>query len=95
MPAAFTSDKPYATEYGIALAQLPPDEEDANEAIRELSQDILGRELLLNIEYRLTGFPHVSLTDPRSNLDVVKGLVTDGLLLVEKRREKKLANLVS
>lgn len=74
---------------------MPPDEEDKKEAIRELSNDTLNRNLLLNIEYRVSGFPHATLIDPGTNLDVVKGLVNDGLLLVEKRREKKLSKLVS
>lgn len=95
LPPAFTSDKPFATEFGFALALLPPDEEDKKEAIRELSNDTLNRNLLLNIEYRVSGFPHATLIDPGTNLDVVKGLVNDGLLLVEKRREKKLSKLVS
>lgn len=94
LPPAFIGDKPYASEYGVALALLPPDEEDKNEASRELSQDTLNRNLLLNVEYRINGFPHVTLTDAGTNLDVVKGLVSDGLLLVEKRREKRLAKLV-
>lgn len=95
LPPAFISDKPFATEFGFALALLPPDEEDKKEAIRELSNDTLNRNLLLNIEYRVSGFPHATLIDPGTNLDVVKGLVNDGLLLVEKRREKKLSKLVS
>lgn len=95
LPPAFTSDKPYATEYGVALALLPPDEEDKNEAFRELSQDTLNRNLLLNVEYRVSGFPHATLADESTNQDIVKGLVGDGLLLVEKRRERKLLKLVS
>lgn len=91
---AFIRDKPYATEYGVALALLPPDEEDKNEAFRELAVDTLNRNLLLNVEYRVSGFPHATLTDETTSQDIVKGLVGEGLLLVEKRRERKLAKLV-
>lgn len=94
LPPAFIGDKPYANEYGVALALLPPDEEDKNEAIKEFAADALNRPLLLNIEYRVNGFPHATLTDGSTNLDVVKALITDGLLLVEKRREKRLAKLI-
>lgn len=45
--------------------------------------------------FRVNGFPYASLTDPATNLDICKGLVTDGILLVEKRRERKLAKLVN
>lgn len=43
----------------------------------------------------MNGFPYVTLTDPDTKLDVGKGLVSDGILLVEKRREKRLNKLVS
>lgn len=96
LPPAFTSDKPYATEYALALALLPPDDEDRNEAFRELHQDTFNRELLLNVEYRVSGFPHATLSvDGTTSQDIVKNLVADGILLVEKRRERKLAKLVS
>lgn len=96
LPPAFTSDKPYATEYGLALALLPPDEEDRNEAFRELHQDTFNRELLLNVEYRVSGFPHATLSvDGTTSQDIIKNLVADGILLVEKRRERKLVKLVS
>lgn len=45
--------------------------------------------------FRVSNAPFVSLTDPDTNADIFKGLVTDGLLLVEKRREKRLSKLVS
>lgn len=44
---------------------------------------------------RVNNAPFVSLSDPDTNADVFKGLVSDGLLLVEKRREKRLLKLVS
>lgn len=52
------------------------------------------QKILIEIR-RVNGAPFVSLTDPDTNADVFKGLVTDGLLLVEKRREKRLSKLVS
>lgn len=52
LPPAFISDKPYANFYGLALAQLPPEEDDKIEAAKTFAQDALNRDLLLNVEYR-------------------------------------------
>lgn len=49
---------------------------------------------LIFIVFRVNGFPYASLVDPSTHLDICKGLVTDGILLVEKRRERRLAKLV-
>lgn len=46
------------------------------------------------IVLRVNGAPFATLTHPTTNLDLGKGLVADGILLFEKRRERKLAKLV-
>lgn len=43
----------------------------------------------------MNGQPFATLTDPATNVDIGKALVSDGILLVEKRRERKLAKLVN
>lgn len=45
--------------------------------------------------FRVSGQPFATLTDAGTNLDIGKGLVADGILLVEKRRERKLVKLVN
>lgn len=45
--------------------------------------------------HRVNGQPYATLTDPATSTDVGRALVADGILLVEKRREKKLKSLVS
>lgn len=52
LPPAFISDKPYANYYGLALVQLPPEEDYKLDAINSFSQDALNRDLLLNVEYK-------------------------------------------
>lgn len=52
-------------------------------------------EIIFFNAYRVNGQPFATLTDAGTNLDVGKGLVADGILLVEKRRERKLAKLVN
>ena len=95
IPHGFGNDKAYATEYALALALLPPDNDDKEEAVRAFSDDVLNRQLMLNIEYRTTGLPSATLHDPsNNNLDMGKTLIKDGLLLLEARRERKLKELV-
>lgn len=94
LPNGF-SEKPYATEYALALVNLPSDADDKEEALRCFAQDVLNRKVQLNIELRpSTGVPLATLHDPTTNTDIGKGLVADGLLLAEKRRERKLKELV-
>lgn len=52
LPPAFIGDKPYATQYGLALAVLPPEDDDKLEAVKNFAQDALNRDLLLNVEYK-------------------------------------------
>lgn len=49
--------------------------------------------LLLNIESRGV-LPEVTLVDS-SNNDVIQNLISDGLLMVQNRREKRLQKIVS
>lgn len=60
-------------------------------------QRLIGQEksIFSFVFIRVNNAPFVSLSDPDVNADIFKGLVSDGLLLVEKRREKRLAKLVS
>jgi len=73
---------------------LPREDDEKLEACKCFAQDVLNRDLLLNVEYKVNGFPFVTLTDPDTKSDIGKGLVSDGILLVEKRREKRLNKLV-
>lgn len=52
LPPAFISDKPYAQQYGLALALLPREDDDKLEACKSFAQDALNRDLLLNVEYK-------------------------------------------
>lgn len=66
-----------------------------NDSIDALQQDSIDRTLLLNVEYTIGSLPHVTLLDASTKEDVVKCLISDGLLMVENRREKRLQKLVS
>lgn len=95
MPAGFSSEKPFATEYALALVKLPLDNEDKEEALRAFAEDVLSRKVQINIELKSsTGPPLATIHDPSTNIDIGKQLVTDGLVLVEKRGELKLKELI-
>lgn len=95
LPPAFISDKPYATEYALALVQLPTDNEDRDEALREFAADVLNRHTLLNVELKpATGPALATIHNMQTKVDIGKQLVADGLVMVEKRRERKLRELL-
>ncbi|KAK7868266.1 hypothetical protein R5R35_000663 [Gryllus longicercus] len=96
LPASFAQDKPFAHQYGLACAQLPPkDNEYHEEALQQFGQDVKNRRLLLNVEYKNNGISYATLVDPeKPEDDVARLLIEDGYLLVEPRREKRLQKLV-
>lgn len=95
LPSAFSSEKPYATEYALALVKLPSDNEDKEEALRAFAEDVLNRKVNLNVELKQASGPSLAtLHDPANNADIGKQLVADGLVLTDKRRERKLKELV-
>ncbi|XP_017771702.1 PREDICTED: staphylococcal nuclease domain-containing protein 1 [Nicrophorus vespilloides] len=96
IPANCASEKPYATEYSLACVSLPKDVEYADLALKYMREDTMGRKLLLNVEYRVPGVPPcVTLMTEGQEEDIAKNLITDGLLLVEKRRERRLNKLMN
>lgn len=94
LPPALSSDKPYAQEYVLALAVLPPDEDDKTEACRSFAQDVLNKTLNLNVEFKIASLGYATLSDPATNIDVGKALITDGIIRAERRRDRKLAKLI-
>lgn len=66
------------------------------DAIEAVKNDTINRAVSLNVEYRISSFPYVTLTDESTNTDIIEGLVKDGLLLVDNsRRDKRVQKLVS
>jgi hypothetical protein len=51
LPPAFTRDSAYATEYALAWAVLPSDEEDKLEAFNTFRSDVIDKTLQLNVEF--------------------------------------------
>lgn len=96
LPAAYASEKPFATEYTMPLVILPKDEEFSSLALKYFREDTTDAKLLLNVEYRnATGPPAATLhTDKTSDGDIVKSLIKEGLLIVDlkARRNHRLVS---
>lgn len=50
LPPAFKTERPFTTEYSLALITLPPDEDDKAEAVKVFAGDVLNRTMLLHLE---------------------------------------------
>jgi len=94
LPQAFQTPKPFAKEYAVACVTTPKDTELIQETVRAFSEDTMNKTCLINTEYRVGGLEFVSVLLSDSKEDVVKGLVADGLLHAEKRKEKRLQKIV-
>ena len=94
LATVYTMEKPFATEYSLACITLPKDPEFADMAIKCLRDDLFSGKLRLNVEYRPQGAPPAVTLENENHEDIIKNLVADGFLLVEKRREKRLSKLV-
>lgn len=51
--------------------------------------------MLLNVEYKIQKLAYATLTCPKTKVDIAKELISDGLMLVDSRREKRLQKVVS
>ena len=58
-----------------------------------MREDLLDKEMKLNVEYKVGGQEYVSLVDSNGE-DIGKNLILDGLMLAEKKGGRKLAKLV-
>lgn len=74
----------------------PHPQEDARaEAVDSVVRDIQNTQCLLNVEYSGAVCPHATLQFTDSKDDVGLGLVKEGLVMVDVRKEKHLQKMVS
>jgi len=93
LPGAFVSLPAFAHEYLMALCILCSDEDYASQGLKAMREDLLDKELKLNVEYRVGGQAYVSMVDSNGD-DIGKNLILDGLMLAEKKGGRRLAKLV-
>lgn len=72
-------------------------EEDIQNAVDFLYNEVLNKQYLLNSEYKTSGLEYVTLVTSKddSKDDIVKLLISNGLVQAEGRKEKHLSKLVS
>jgi len=70
-------------------------EEDIQLAVDSLTNDVLNKECLLNYEYKSGGLDAVTLLYADTKDDIAQNMITEGLVLVEYRREKRLNKLMT
>lgn len=70
-------------------------EDYAASGLKALRDDVVDHTIKINVEYRDGNLAYVSMTNVTSNEDIGKNLVTDGLLMVDKKGGRRLAKLVN
>ncbi|KAK2184568.1 hypothetical protein NP493_260g03038 [Ridgeia piscesae] len=95
LPTTYIPLAPQAQEYVLAGIALPPEEEDIQLAVDSLTNDVLNKECLLNYEYKSGGLDAVTLLYADTKDDIAQNMITEGLVLVEYRREKRLNKLMT
>uniref|UniRef100_T1J5F9 Staphylococcal nuclease domain-containing protein 1 n=1 Tax=Strigamia maritima TaxID=126957 RepID=T1J5F9_STRMM len=94
LPTTFHGIAPFAHKYSLACVAIPSDPDSKESAFQALLEDIVDKTFMMNIEYRLPGMDYVSMIIPDSRDDVAKLLISDGILILEVRKEKRLQKLV-
>uniref|UniRef100_A0A669BHQ9 Staphylococcal nuclease domain-containing protein n=1 Tax=Oreochromis niloticus TaxID=8128 RepID=A0A669BHQ9_ORENI len=95
-PAFSTRTLPVqATEYTFAFIQVPQDEDARADVVDCVVRDIQNTQCLLNVEYSGATCPHVTIQFGDTKEDVGLGLVKEGLVMVDVRKEKHLQKMVT
>uniref|UniRef100_A0A2K5J3W6 Staphylococcal nuclease domain-containing protein n=1 Tax=Colobus angolensis palliatus TaxID=336983 RepID=A0A2K5J3W6_COLAP len=97
LPPAFSTRvlPAQATEYAFAFIQVPQDDDARTDAVDSVVRDIQNTQCLLNVEHLSSGCPHVTLQFADSKGDVGLGLVKEGLVMVEVRKEKQFQKVIT
>uniref|UniRef100_A0A672IWI2 Staphylococcal nuclease domain-containing protein 1 n=1 Tax=Salarias fasciatus TaxID=181472 RepID=A0A672IWI2_SALFA len=96
MPPAFSTRTlpAQATEYAFAFIQVPQDDARAD-VVDCVVRDIQNSQCLLNVEYSGATCPHVTIQFGDTKDDVGLGLVKEGWVMVDVRKEKHLQKMVT
>lgn len=97
LPPAFSTRvlPAQATEYAFAFIQVPQDEDARTDAVDSVVRDIQNTQCLLNVEHLSASCPYATLQFADSKGDVGLGLVKEGLVMVEVRKEKQFQKVIT
>jgi len=94
LPMGFTKPDAFAHQIRLACVKFPKDEEYLEDAVARLMEEVMKGEVLCNTEYKNGGVEFVSLQRKDTSEDVAASLLRQGLLLVEERRDRRMAALL-
>nr|XP_023647180.1 staphylococcal nuclease domain-containing protein 1 [Paramormyrops kingsleyae] len=84
-----------ATENAFAYIQVPQDEDARADVVDCVVRDIQNTQCLLNVEYVEGSCQHVTLQFTDTKDDVGLGLVKEGMVMVDVRKDKHLQKMVA
>lgn len=95
IPSGYSGLPPQAKEYYLACAIAPDDEDWLRESFTAFCNEVVDKPLLLNTEYRMQGQEYVTLQHVSDNTDVAQKLISEGLLRVERKKDRRLTKLLA
>ena len=63
-------------------------------AVDFFSSEVINKQYLLNVEYKVGGVEYVTLSESVSKEDIAQQLISEGLVSAEARKEKHLKEVV-
>jgi len=94
LPTQFASFAPQARPYTLACLKLSSDEETYEDLYNAFAQEAMNEEFSLNIEYKFNNQEFVTLSNTEKKKDVANTLLSNGVVMVERRREKRLQKIM-
>ncbi|XP_066153595.1 staphylococcal nuclease domain-containing protein 1 [Euwallacea fornicatus] len=96
LPAAYSADSAFATEYTLPYVTLPKDEEFKEMALKYFREDTNVGQVYLNVESRALGAPPAASLhkDQSGTTDIIRGLIAEGLLLVNNIKSRRQNHLL-
>ncbi|XP_066257957.1 staphylococcal nuclease domain-containing protein 1 isoform X2 [Euwallacea similis] len=96
LPAAYSTDSAFATEYSLPYVALPKDEEFKEMALKYFRDDTNVGQVYLNVESRALGAPPAASLhkDQSGTTDIIRGLIAEGLLLVNNIKSRRQNHLL-
>jgi len=95
LPPKYVSFPAQARQYSLGCIRVPEDDDIVHDLTNAFVKEALNNEFSLNVEYKLNGEDFVTLTNPETKADLARTLLSYGVCLVERRREKRLQNLIN
>ncbi|XP_047478957.1 staphylococcal nuclease domain-containing protein 1-like isoform X1 [Penaeus chinensis] len=95
LPMGFHSAPGYAHEFHLALVKFCKDEDFLEDALAAFMTEVMDREVLINREYRVAGAEYVTIQRSDTKADVAKTLISQGLLMLDERKDKRLQSVVT